>query len=118
VDELSQIDHYYTLTSLPKRGESDNIETANDQTGEVDDTVAHPVGQSRARGKPTRMRQQDGPTVREEARKKLRERISEKMKAQNVNQDQDSMRSSTVSEDAPNEPPEKKTKVLGEDETL
>lgn len=76
----------------------------------MDDTIAHPVGQTRARGKPTRMRQQDGPTVREEARKKLRERISEKMKAQNMGQDQDSIPSGTVSENAPGEPPEKKTK--------
>jgi hypothetical protein len=61
------IEHYSALTALPKVLGEDGDEEA--------EAEERPVGQAPARGKHIHARQKAGPTVREEARAKLRERV-------------------------------------------
>jgi hypothetical protein len=89
------LDPYTTLSSLPKLPGADDSE----------ESESRPVGQAPARGKHVRQRQKAGPTAREEARKKLRERVRAL-----------AGEGSAPATPSGSEPPEKRTRVDGEAE--
>jgi hypothetical protein len=113
-DELAKIEHYAALSSYPKIWDG-----AEDAEGgvivppdaEPEDVPVPPVGQAPARGKHIKQRQKEGPTVREEARTKLREKVSERMKAQAGSGTPVAGASGTVTPEILDKPVEKKAKV-------